>query len=276
MIFCCLCVFYDFLLFMYFLFCYWFVIFVWFVRFVCLSVYPFTQSLRLRSNHLLDGLGKVRAHVALEVEVRELIRRLQLEKGRKLLVGVNLASVLLVLEVVGADVLVNVTGDLGARHLGPGGLLEELGKLVADERGLDKARGGTVSGLALALGALLVGRLQLARPLLLEGTVLGLEGRNEGSELLELREELNRLVGEGSLTVGRSSDLDGGVGGSNNGGSSGGGSGLRLLLLHLLHGGSGSSGGGSSGDNGGLRGLLGGSLGSSVLGHVCIIVYLHK
>ena len=40
--------------------------------------------------------------------------------------------------------------------------LEELGKLVADKRrGLDETRGGTISSLALTLGALLVGRLQL-------------------------------------------------------------------------------------------------------------------
>jgi len=213
----------------------------------------------------------VGAHVALEVEVGELVSLLQLEEGRKLGVGVNLATVLLVLEVVGADVLVDVAGDLSARHLAAGGLLEELGKLVADASGLDKPRRSAVSGLALALGTLLVGRLQLASPLLLKSTVLGLEGRNEGSKLLELREELDRLVGEGGLNIG-GSGLGVNCGSSNNGGGSSllGGGGLHLLLL-----GGSSGGGGGNGDSGRCDGGLDGLLGGGSLGHL-IILYLNK
>ena len=123
---------------------------------------------------ILVRLGEVGAHVALEVEVGELIRGLELEESRELLVGVDLASVLLVLEVVRADVLVDIAGNLGPGHLRSSGLLEELGKLVTDERGLDESRGGAVSGLALALNTLLLGSLELARPLLFEGAVLSL------------------------------------------------------------------------------------------------------
>jgi hypothetical protein len=84
------------------------------------------------NSHILVRLGEVWTHVALEVEVCELVGRLKLEQGSKLLVGVDLAAVLLVLEVVGANVLVDVAGHLRPGHLGAGGLLEKLGELVAD------------------------------------------------------------------------------------------------------------------------------------------------
>ena len=51
----------------------------------------------LSSNSLLVRLGEVGAHVALEVEVGQLIGGLQLEESRKLLVRVDLASIVLVL-----------------------------------------------------------------------------------------------------------------------------------------------------------------------------------
>jgi len=63
------------------------------------------------SNLSLDGLGKVRAHEALEIEVGENIRLLELEKRCKLGIRVDLATILLVLKVVGADVCINVTSD---------------------------------------------------------------------------------------------------------------------------------------------------------------------
>ena len=144
-----------------------------------------------------SGLGEVRAHVPLEVEVCELIGVLELEESRELGVGVDFASIGLVLKVIRANVSIDVTGNLSARHLGSRRLLEEAGKLITDLRGLDESGRGAVSSLALALSALLLGRLELTSPLLLEGAVLGAEGGNEGSELLELREELSRLIGKG-------------------------------------------------------------------------------
>jgi len=217
------------------------------------------------SNNLLVRLGEVGAHVALEVEVGELIRGLKLEESRKLLVGVDLASVLLVLEVVRANVLVDVAGNLRPGHLGSSGLVEELGKLVTDERGLDESRGGTVSGLALALDALLLRSLELARPLLLEAAVLGLEGRDEGTELLELGEELNRLIGEGRLGI-----LRNGGGGGRLNRNSGGLDGLGSLHLLLL----GGSGRGGSNNNRGRGGRgSSGRLGSR-LGHFIIHIYM--
>jgi len=213
------------------------------------------------SNNILVGLGEVRAHEALEVEVGELIRGIELEESRKLLVGVDLASILLVLEVVRANVLVDIAGNLRPGHLGTSGLLEEASELVTDERGLHESRRGAVSGLALALDALLLGSLELARPLLLEAAVLGLEGRDEGTELLELGEELDRLIGEGRLGIlgnngsglsrnRRNSDGLGGLGG------------LHLLLLR-------GSSRGSGGNNRGGGGRLG-----SRLGHFIIHIYM--
>jgi len=218
------------------------------------------------SNNILVRLGKVRAHVALEVEVGKLIRSLELEEGGKLLVGVDLASILLVLEVVGPDILVNVAGNLSPSHLGTSGLLEELGELVTDERGLNEPRRSTVSSLPLALNILLLRSLELARPLLLEGAILGLESRDEGAKLLELSEELNRLIGKGRLGIlgnggggrlGRNSDGLGGLGS------------LHLLLLC----GSGRGGGGGNNNRGRGGRNSSGRLGSR-LGHFIIHIYM--
>ena len=120
----------------------------------------------------------MRTHVSLQVEVGELIRLLQLEESGKLGVGVDLAAIILVLEIISPDILVDITRHLGARHLATGRLLEELGKLIADLGGLDEARGSAVSSLALALGVQLLRTLELAHPLLLKRLILRLEGRN--------------------------------------------------------------------------------------------------
>ena len=131
----------------------------------------------------LDSLSEVRAHVLLEVEVRKLVGLLEFKEAGKLGVGVDLATIGLVLEIVVTDVNIDLASDLSARHLSAGGLLEEGGKLVADPRGLHEARGGAVAGLALALGALLLGRTELTGPLLLKNAVLGLERGEESTEL---------------------------------------------------------------------------------------------
>jgi len=166
-------------------------------------------------NLSLDGLGKVGAHETLEVEVGELILLLELEESGKLGIGVNLAAILVVLKLVGADVRVNLASNYRARHLSALLLAKEGGKLVTDAGGLNKARGLAVARLALALGALLLGSLELALPLLLHGLVLRLEGRNHGSKLLELSIELGGLLKEGRL---KRVTLNGG-GSINNGGN---------------------------------------------------------
>ncbi len=146
----------------------------------------------------LDSLGEVGAHVLLEVEVRKLIGLLELKEAGKLGVRVDLATIGLVLEIVVTDVNIDLTGYLRASHLSSGGLLEEGGKLIADPRGLNEAGGCAVASLALALGALLLGGLELTGPLLLKNAVLGLESGEESAELLELGEELDGLLSKRS------------------------------------------------------------------------------
>lgn len=218
-----------------------------FVTFKLLEIYSYIHHIILHyilSSRLgLHRLGEVGAHETLEVEVGELVLSTELEKRGKLGIRVDLATIAGILEVVGADVSVDVAGNSRARHLGALLLAKEGGKLVTDASGLDEAAGGTVAGLALALGALLLNRLELAAPLLLKRTELSLQGRDEGAHLLKLGEELEGLLLNGGLELVSNNRLllDGGGLGRNSGLDS-----LGLLLslgllgLHsLLHNGSG-------------------------------------
>jgi len=204
----------------------------------------------------------VRAHVLLEVEVSKLVGLLELEKAGKLGVGVDLATIRLVLEVVVADVNVNLTSNLSASHLSAGGLLKEGSKLVTDSGGLDKATGGAVARLALTLGALLLGSLELTAPLLLKSSVIGLKGRHERVNLLKLSEELDGLLGDGGgvgINKLRSVRINGGAYNR-----SGGGSGLLLGGTGLLGLGRLLGRGGNNGLNNGSRvGGLGSFAGSN-------------
>jgi len=216
----------------------------------------------------LGGLSEVRAHVLLEVEVSKLVGLLELKKASKLGVRVDLATIGLVLEVMVANVHIDLTGDLSASHLGTSGLLKEGSELVTDAGGLHKTGRSAVASLALALGALLLSRLKLASPLLLKSAVLRLKSGQKSAKLLELSEELNRLLGNrGNIAI---NTLNGGIGidgGSLNGSRGYGGSlllrGFRLLGLHglLNNGGCGSSGI-NNGSGSGLR-LSSSSFGSS-------------
>ena len=67
----------------------------------------------------------MRAHVLLKIKVGKLIITLELEKLRQLVIGVDLATIALVLKVVGANVRVDLAGHLGARHLGANRLAKE-------------------------------------------------------------------------------------------------------------------------------------------------------
>ena len=196
--------------------------------------------LAVSGRDLLTELGEVRAHVALEVEVGELITRTELEERGKGGVGVDLATVRLVLEGVGADVLVDLAGDLSAGHLGTRGLAKESGELITDESGLHETTWGAVSDLALAALNSLLSSLELTGPLLLEGAEVSAERRELRGELVELAKELSELILE---TAGNRSGLSGNWG--NN------------LLGYGSRSGWGSSLGGRSGT--GLAGLLGAS-----------------
>ena len=199
------------------------------------------------------SLHEVVLHEALEVEVGELIVGLDLEESAQLGVGDDLTAVLLILERVGADVRVDLLAHVGAGHLGANGLAEELGELVADASGLDKARGLAVARALALLGRVLLGDLELAVHRLLERLVVALEGGEDAEKLLELGAELGETGGNRGL------DRHVGLG---NGGNNGGGgldsrSGLLLgglgLLLGLLLGGGDNN---ILGDGGGSRLLI--------------------
>jgi len=185
-------------------------------------------------------------HELLEIEVGELVLLAELEKLSKLVVGVDLAAVLGVLKIVGADVSVNLLAHGSAGHLSARSLAEELGELVADAGGLHEARGLAVARRAPLLSAGLLSGLKLASDGLLESLEVVLEGGEEADELLELgavlrhlRDEgggLGSLYGGGSSVNDRSDDR-GGV--------------LRYLLGAGGLGGCGSGGGGDGRGNGG-------------------------
>jgi len=139
----------------------------------------------------------VGAHVALEVEVGQLITAGELQEGRQLGVGIDTATVSLILERIGADVGIDFASDFRSRHLGALILAQKRCQLITDERRLHKAAGGTIALaiLALALLARLGGTLKLARCLLLQCAEFGLDGRNRRAELLQLGHEIGKISG---------------------------------------------------------------------------------
>jgi len=237
-------------------------------------IYYLFKYLR-RNGRLLD---EVVLHVTLEVEVGELVGGSERKELGEARIGVNLASILLVLETLLADVGVNLLAHLSARHLGSNGLSEELGKLVADTGGLDEPRGLPVSR-GLPLLGVLLRALELAGEDLLEGLVIALHGSEESSHLLELGTELLNLNGSGGLDG--SSGINLNDGGSRNGGGgrrgrNRGGSGSLLRRTRLSGGNLDLGRGGRESGRGGGSGLLIGLSGSDHFGLYYVIPLLFK
>jgi len=187
-------------------------------------------------------------HKALEVEVGKLLIGLDVEKGRELGIGVDLSAVGLVLELMGADVVVDLLAHSGAGHLGTVGLAKEGGELGTDLGGLDKARGLAVASTLGALAGGLLGGLELARDHLLESLEITLDSSKDAVKLLELSTELVHLLVHRGIVGNRR-------GISSGGGSHGGGLNCRSRGSSLLGGllllGGGLLGGGSLLDRGG-------------------------
>jgi len=135
----------------------------------------------------------VLAHVPLKVEVGKLIGRLKGEKLLELGIGVDLATVGRILELVGTDVGVDLAGNIGAGNEATLVLAKELGKLITDEGGLDESAGGASGIPLLALVAGLLYSLELALCPLLEG----LELKNKGRHLLANGRKLSSYLGIG-------------------------------------------------------------------------------
>jgi hypothetical protein len=129
----------------------------------------------------------------LKVEVGKLIGRLKGKKLLKLGIGVNLATVGRILELVGADVGIDLAGYIGAGNEAALVLAKELGKLITDEGGLDESAGGASGIPLLALVAGLLYSLKLTLCPLLEG----LELKNEGRHLLANGRKLSGYLGIG-------------------------------------------------------------------------------
>jgi hypothetical protein len=135
----------------------------------------------------------VLAHVPLKVEVGKLIGRLEGEKLLKLGIGIDLATVGRILELVGADVGIDLAGYIGAGNETALVLAKELGKLITDEGGLDESA-GCASGISLlALVASLLDSLKLTLSTLLKG----LELKNERRHLLANSRKLGGYLGIG-------------------------------------------------------------------------------
>jgi len=212
-------------------------------------------------------------HVALEVEVGELIILGNLEELGELLVGVDDTAILLVLETIGLDVGVDLLAHVRASHLRANGLAEELSELVTDAGGLHEAGGLAVARVAALLGGGLLGSLDLTGNGLLEGLEIVLDRGEKTNKLLELGVELSELNGNGG----------GGIRRGVNGLSSGGklvGNGLRSRRgrggsLDLL--GLGSRGGrfncrsGGDGSRNRCGGLIGSLRGSNHAGYYTIL-----
>jgi len=195
-------------------------------------------------------------HETLEVEVGELIRSLDLKKSRKLGVGDDLPAILLILEVVSADISVDLLAHGSAGELSSRGLTKERSELITDTRGLHEARGLAVTR-ALLLGRLL-GSLDLTSDRLLKGLIISLERGEEAKNLLELGTELVHLGDNrklAGLNGGGNNLIDEGSGGSNGGSCLNRGS-LGSLLGSSLLGGSLLGRGGNSGGGGGSNNSL--------------------
>jgi hypothetical protein len=197
-------------------------------------------------SNILRGLGEVRAHVALEVEVGKLIGLLELKKGGKLGVRVDLTTVVLVLKLLVANVSIHLASHLGASKNTTLRLAKEGGELVGDQSRLDKSRRSTVGAGLAALIRLICGT-KLASVLALQLVDLGANGGKNGLSTLKLGKNTAVESGaNGAIELGdRSRSLDtvnSGCGSSDRGGDRGS-LGSSGCLRHL---GSGSGSGRSS------------------------------
>ena len=140
------------------------------------------------------SLDEVGLHVTLEIEVAELVVLAKLKKSGKLSVGNDEAAIIGTLEVVGANVGIDLLAHIGTSHLGTDRLAKEVGKLVTDTSRLHKSRGLTVTGSLGLLGRRLLGSLQLTGHILLKGLEITLDGRENARNLLDLGTELSHLL----------------------------------------------------------------------------------
>jgi hypothetical protein len=138
-----------------------------------------------------SSLGKVRRHILLKVEVSQLLTLLKLKKRPQLGVGINLATILLVLKIVLPDVGIDLTSHLSASPLSSGRLSKKLGELLRNQGRLNEARRSTVARLTLTLRNLLGGTHLTSNVALKSAEVAAKRGKTR-TQSLELGTELTK------------------------------------------------------------------------------------
>jgi len=172
----------------------------------------------------------VARHVLLQVEVGQLIALLDLKQRLQLGVRVNLATILLILKTMGANVGIDLASDLCACKLCANRPSKKLSELLRNQSGLDETRRSAVASLALTLGSLLCGA-HLASNIALKSAEVTTERRKTGTKSVKLGSKLGKERTQRSLKSGGFSMSIAGRSGSGN--DSGGGSnrGIRLGSL---------------------------------------------
>ena len=115
------------------------------------------------------------AHELLKVEVGNLVILLNFEERAKLGVRDDLTTIVLVLKLVGADVLGNLTGYISACHLSAMSYTKEVSKLGGDLSRLYETRRSTGALVLVALSVYLVHSTSLFEDLLLNNLEVSLE-----------------------------------------------------------------------------------------------------
>jgi hypothetical protein len=127
----------------------------------------------------------VSSHILLKIEVSKLLALLQLQELKKLGVGVNLATIVLVLKLLVANVGIHLASNLSAGTNTALGLAKKSSQLVRDEGRLDETRRSTVSvGLAALVG--LISGTKLTSVLTLQLVDLRANGGKNRLSTLEL------------------------------------------------------------------------------------------
>ena len=127
--------------------------------------------------YLCSGLclNEVVLHETLEVKIGELIVVLDLEKSSELGIRDDLATIILILELVGTDVGIDLLAHFSAGHLSSGRLSEESCELITDAGRLNESRWLAVTGTLGFLGRSLGCGLELASNRLLKRLEITLE-----------------------------------------------------------------------------------------------------
>ena len=80
-------------------------------------------------------------HVLLEIEVGELVGLVELEELGQRSVGNDFTTVVFILEIVCANIEINLTSNISSSHLDSLDFTKESGELVGDDSRLDKSAG---------------------------------------------------------------------------------------------------------------------------------------